>query len=217
MRTDWKVTTLTLAILLGACSKRPEQNATLPADLEQDLAKTAAANGELATAPRNFQPMRFVSAVEQSRPGVPAKRPATSHQHAHATSSHTPAPEPAVALAEQTAEIASTSESAAPEPVAAPKAAPQPADMGATIPSMPSSDGTGASGDVGAGSRGEGSGLGGLLGGIIGAVVIRGGHGGIDKCDPRTDGRMHPPIVGRPDFGLPLPTGAPTFPGSRRR
>jgi hypothetical protein len=66
------------------------------------------------------------------------------------------------------------------------------------------------------GDRGHGGGLGGLLGGLIGAVIIRGGHGGIDKCDPRTDGRANPTVIDRPDFGMPLPTGQ-TFPRSRQR
>jgi hypothetical protein len=70
-------------------------------------------------------------------------------------------------------------------------------------------------GQGGIGDRSAGGGLGGILGGIIGAVVIRGGHGGVDKCDPRTDGRRRGGIGGvfdRPDFGMPVPTGRPTFP-----
>jgi hypothetical protein len=62
-------------------------------------------------------------------------------------------------------------------------------------------------------------GLGGILGGIIGGVVIRGGHGGVDKCDPRTDGRGgRPPIFDQPNTGLPLPSGRgfPTIPMGRR-
>ena len=92
-----------------------------------------------------------------------------------------------------------------------------------TEPSAPASSPTAGRGDdgrsVGEGGIGErrsGGGLAGVLGGIIGAVVIRGGHGGVDKCDPRTDGRrrggMGGVLVDRPDFGLPLPTGRPTFP-----
>jgi hypothetical protein len=52
-------------------------------------------------------------------------------------------------------------------------------------------------------------------GAATGAVVIRGGHGGIDKCDPRTDGRRRGGMGGmmdRPDFGMPVPMGRPTFP-----
>jgi hypothetical protein len=42
-------------------------------------------------------------------------------------------------------------------------------------------------------------------------VVIRGGHGGVDKCDPRTDGRRTGGIyIMGPNSGMPLPTG--TFP-----
>ena len=52
-------------------------------------------------------------------------------------------------------------------------------------------------GQGGIGERRSGGGLGGVLAGIIGAVVIRGGHGGIDNCDPRIDGRRTGPH-GRP-------------------
>jgi hypothetical protein len=55
-----------------------------------------------------------------------------------------------------------------------------------------------------------------MLGGIIGAVVIRGGHGGRDKCDPRTDRRGGIVIARGPDLSMPLPTGQ-TFPRSRLR
>jgi hypothetical protein len=117
-------------------------------------------------------------------------------------------------------------------PVATPTPAPSPSTEPTVIaqqpaePQAPASAPTAGRGDdgrsIGEGGIGErrrGGGLGGVLGGIIGAVVIRGGHGGIDKCDPRTDGRrrggiggMGGVLIDRPDFGLPLPAGRPTFP-----
>jgi hypothetical protein len=79
--------------------------------------------------------------------------------------------------------------------------------------------GDGGSGDTGIGAGRSGGGLGGILGGIIGAVVIRGGIGGVDKCDPRTDGRRRRGrggiIGGYPIAGLPLPTGTTPFPRAR--
>ena len=102
------------------------------------------------------------------------------------------APEPIVIVQQPTAETAP-----APIPVSS-----GPADDGRSV------------GEGGIGERRPGGGVGGLLGGIIGAVVIRGGHGGVDKCDPRTDGRRGRGgvIARRPVFGMPSPVGRPTFP-----
>ena len=216
MRTDWKVTALSLALLLGACTSRPERTASLPADLEKDLAAAAATGGELATAPQRFQRMRFVSDIEQSRASVPAKRPRVSHHAVHPTVSAQPAEEEASDVAPDPV-VAAASE--APAPVSIPEAAaPEPAVVIAQHPSPePAVVQAGATSDGSVGESGHGGGLGGLLGGIIGAVVIRGGHGGPDKCDPRRDGRARPTVIDGPVFGLPLPIGRPTFPGPRRR
>jgi hypothetical protein len=99
-----------------------------------------------------------------------------------------------------------------PEPVVIaqrPTPDPLPADI---IPVSAPSDG----GMAERGRRGGigGIGIGDVMGGIIGGVVLRGGHGGRDKCDPRTDGRNRGPVFDRPTFGMPLPTGR-TFPGTR--
>ena len=49
---------------------------------------------------------------------------------------------------------------------------------------------TRAAGGVGGGSRGGGlGGIGEAIGTVIGVVIIRGGAGGVDHCDPRTDRR----------------------------
>ena len=94
-----------------------------------------------------------------------------------------------------------------PEPVAT---APEPGAEPAPLP-VPARGGSGADGGLGQRGRGRGiGGLGGILGGIIGGVVIRGGHGGVDKCDPRTDGRTGGIFIMGPNSGMPLPTG--TFP-----
>jgi hypothetical protein len=213
MRTTWKVSALSLVLVLGACDRRQEPVAAIPDDLKHDLALVSA-GGELATATRGYQRARFVSAIEQVKTAQPAPRPKrahhappamVSHQSASATTTEA-APEPGIAMTSESPEPVSTQAASPPEPTIVIAQQPEPMHM----PSGGS--------DAGMGDQGHGGGLGGLLGGIIGAVVIRGGHGGVDKCDPRTDGRMRPPvvIVERPDFGIPLPTGRP-FPGTRRR
>jgi len=213
MRTDWKVMTLSLG-LLSACSERSKEPATITDDLKRDLAVASASGGDLATAPQSYRRVRFVSDIEQSRAAVPAKRPKPLHHHATATASAPAAKEaldvaldPVVSMASESPEPAVTPEAPAPAPAVVIAQAPAPDPI--RSPSGPSSEGS-------MGDGGHGGGLGGLLGGIIGAVVIRGGHGGVDKCDPRTDGRARPPMTDRPTFGMPLPVGRPTFPGSRR-
>jgi hypothetical protein len=112
--------------------------------------------------------------------------------------------------------------SEAPTPVATPEAATTEPVVVAHKPTTETTEApvpvaqAGASDEIGARDRGRGSGWGGLLG-AIGAVVIRGGIGSVDKCDPRTDGRHGMPVIERPVvYGMPVPVGAPTFPGSRR-
>ena len=224
MRTDVKVAAISFAVVLGACNSRQEQATGLSEDLKRDLA-AAAAPGDLATAPSAYQRTRFVSDMEMNRARKPApklvasKRKTAPVRRAEAVSR--PADD---AVAEPN--VASNEERApAPAPVSAPEAintdpvviAQQPSEPSAPAPAPSAGRGDdGRSvGQGGIGDRSAGGGLGGILGGIIGAVVIRGGHGGIDKCDPRTDGRRRGGMGGmmdRPDFGMPVPMGRPTFP-----
>jgi hypothetical protein len=214
MRRYSTIATLSITVLLGACG-RSQQGADLPDDLKKDLAAASVGGGALTIAPSSGRSTRFVSDVEQWKGASSTKLPkAARHPVRHA----------ARAVAKESMHmgtapvVAVASETTTPEPIAA---APAPEPTMAIVPSsQPSTEPVGASSD-GAGDRGHGGGLGGLLGGIIGTVVLRGGHGGIDKCDPRTDGRR-PPVIGgtydtdgrarpattdRPDFGSPLPTG----------
>jgi hypothetical protein len=219
MRTDVKLATLSLAVLLGACSKREDQATGLSEDLKKDLAVASASASEFATAPSHYQPMRFVSAVEQARASTPAKRTVATKRRTKPVRRPEATAKPAPEVVEEPSLAAVESPAPSPAPEAVPTAptpepvviAQQPAGEPAPVPV-----GTGGGeGDAGMGARRSGGGLGGLLGGIIGAVVIRGGRGGVDHCDPRTDGRQRPPIFDRPDFGLPLPTGQ-RFPLRRR-
>jgi hypothetical protein len=214
MRRYTTVTTLSITFLLGACG-RPQQAADLPDDLKSDLAAASVGGGALAIAPQSRQPMRFVSDVEQWKGRSSAKLPkAARHPVRHEA---TPVARESMDMGTAPV-VAVASESTIPEPIAA---MPAPEPTTAIVPSsQPSSEPIGSGGD-----RGHGGGLGGLLGGIIGTVVLRGGHGGIDKCDTRTEGRGRPPLIGgrseedrvRPMVtDLPVATGT-IFPAGRRR
>jgi hypothetical protein len=221
MRTDFKVASLSLALALSACSRREEPTATLSDDLKRDLAAASSTNGDLATAPQSYQRMRFVSAAELPKKTEPAHRPSVAKRPIRPIVRNSPRAEP---TPERTREPDATTVAQAPAPVPASEAPipepvviaqrPTPDYTPSSIPSTMPSDG-----GIGEGRRGGGvGGLGGILGGIIGGVVIRGGHGGVDKCDPRTDGRNRPPIYDQPNTGMPLPTGRsfPVIPMGRR-
>jgi hypothetical protein len=203
MRTEGKVAALSLALLVSACSKRPEPTASLPADLQKDLAAASASANQLATAPQSYQRMRFVSDIERSHASVRVESPKVAKRHEHMTASQHASANPIVSMASHSLEAVSTpAETPAPEPtiVVAARPAPEPMVMQAGGPS-----------DV----IDEGRGIGSVLGGIMSGVVIRGGHAGPDKCDPRTDARARGTIGGRPDFSMPSPVGQPIF-GRRR-
>lgn len=215
MRKHLKVATLSLAVFAGACGTSKEQSATLPDDLQKDLAAASAPASDLATAPKSFEPTRYVSEMERTTGPTRVKTMVKTKRRTKPM----PRPEPVRKPAEEVAaaDVAGTSEMAPsttkapapsdlptiPEPVAT---TPEPGARPAPSP-VPSA---GGSGDGGIGERRRGRGLGGLLGGIFGGVVIRGGHGGVDKCDPRTDGRTGGIFIMGPNSGMPLPTG--TFP-----
>jgi hypothetical protein len=223
MRTDVKVATLSLAVFLGACNARQEQATGLSEDLKKDLAVASSSASDLATAPKSYQRARFVSDVEMSRVKTPAPRPVKAKRRtapvrrpeAVSRPASDVVEEPTVASNEELAPApaaVAVATSSTPEPVVINQ---QPTEETAPAP-VPVSTGRGddgrSVGEGGIGDRSTGRGIGGLLGGIIGAVVIRGGHGGVDKCDPRTDGRRGGIMTQRPDFGMPSPVGRPTFP-----
>jgi len=220
MRKHVKVAALSLAVFAGACGTKKESTAALPDDLQKDLAAASAPGSDLATAPKSFEKTQVVSAMERTSGTTRVKVIAKSKRHTKPMLRPEPVNHPAEMVA--AADVAGTSEMA-PSPT---EKQPVPSDL-PTIPEpvattprpgsepAPGPVPTGGSGQGGAGSgrRGGGiGGLGGIFGGIIGAVVIRGGHGGVDHCDPRTDGRSRTGgiyIMG-PNSGMPLPTG--TFP-----
>jgi hypothetical protein len=229
MRTDVKVAAISFAIVLGACNSRQEQATGLSEDLKRDLAAAAAPAGDLATAPRAYERTRFVSDVEMNRAKKPVPKPVASKRKTKPAPRPEPVSKPAEDVVSDPTVASNEAITPAPAPVAAPTSstpepavvAQQPTDepVPGPQPAIPGRGDDGRSvGQGGIGERRSGGGLGGLLGGIIGAVVIRGGHGGIDKCDPRTDGRRRGGMIigggmmGGPDLGMPLPAGRPTFP-----
>jgi hypothetical protein len=221
MRKHVKVATLSLAVFAGACGTSKEKTATLPDDLQKDLAAASAPASDFATTPKSFEPTLVVSAVERTAASAPAKVMVKTKRRTKPVRRPEPVRKPAVEVA--SAEVAGTAEMAPapsartpapsdmptiPEPIAT---APEPGARPAPDP-IPARGGSGEGG-IGSGRRGGGiGGLGGILGGIFTGVVIRGGHGGVDKCDPRTDGRRTGSIyISGPNSSMPaLPTG--TFP-----
>jgi hypothetical protein len=220
MRTNWHVPALSLAVVLVSCSKPQEPAATISDDLKRDLA--AASATDLAPAQKSYERARFVSPIEQTRPGTPARTAARTPApvvaraaHAgHDMTEHAPAAAPAAEPA--VAEAVATLEAEAPATVATPTAsAPAPSEVivqGAPREPEPIRVSVGRPGTM-IGDDGVG-GLGGLIGasdGIAGAV-IRGGGVGEDKCDRRAHagGRPAMPTSGRPTFRMP------SFPGGRR-
>ena len=216
MRTNWHVPALTLAVVLASCSRPQEPAAAISDDLKRDLA-AASASTELT--PKSYERTRFVSSIEQTRPGVPARTAApvvARDEHSgHDMTAHEPAPAPA---AEPTVAAAvATLEAETPVTIATPAAsAPAPSEVivqGAPREPEPIRVSTGRPGTM-IGDDGVG-GLGGIIGvadGIAGAV-IRGGPVGEDKCVPHGrggGGRAAMPTSGRPTFRMP------SFPSGRR-
>ena len=142
---------------------------------------------------------QVVSAVERTTPPAP-KRITQSQRVAR----HTPAPRSRPAPVE--VEEAAVSEEVEPMPVEVAEEPVEVAPLPSPRPQPVATTGAGVDrGDIGSG-RGDG------IGSIIG-VVLRGGHGGIDDCDPRLDGRR-----GRGRGSIAINDRIPvigTFPGGR--
>jgi outer membrane biosynthesis protein TonB len=210
-----------VAMGLGAiaCGTKQEQSASIAAGLQSDLAAAGASESGLALASADYQPMRFVSSMEQVKPAVPSKRESPAPQPAKA-----PKPRPKAKRAPAPAptpepQVVAEADAPEPEPQQTPSEAPEPEPQPVVIVQQPSPEPSrapvGNTGDGGAGNRGNGGGWGGILGGIIGAVVIRGGSGGVDHCDPRTDGRVRPTYPNVPIARQPRVNTGGVFGGHR--
>jgi len=169
------------AVLLAACSS--DKKTSMDDDLKKSLELASSSDGiTLANSSANAG-QQIVSAIEQTTP--PTKQPAPSNRVRH----HKPAPKspPQVVEAKAPATITQPQEQTVAQlPVAndPTPVSPRPQPVPVSYPS-----GASSGGDDGRVNSG-GSGVGAVLGTILG-VVIRGGvvGGGVDNCDPRTDGR----------------------------
>lgn len=222
-----KLSVLPVAALALACAPGKSSDETaLNADLKRDLEAASASSVELASTARDYQPTRFVSAIESPRASTPVRRRTVRR----------PVAAPAAALEEETAKTPDPAPEARVEVAEAeptPPEAPAPAidtPTSVAVTPRPTPVGTApAPVDVGRGGTGGGSGGGGLggigeaIGTVIGVVVVRGGRGGIDHCDPRTDRRPTNGPVAYPDPRIPTRAGGgviaqnpiprrPTFP-----
>jgi hypothetical protein len=207
-----KLSVLPVAAFAVACGrgKSTQEQSALSADLKRDLAAASASGVELASNVGDYQPTRFVSAIESPKSSAPVARRNVRRPVARPASlgagevakTPDPAPENKVDVPEpqpSTEVPAPTIDT--PTNVAV---TPRPTPVG----TAPATTDAGAGG-VGGGSSGGGlGGIGEAIGTVIGVVIIRGGAGGVDHCDPRTDRRptngpigMSPPIFNPPPMG----------------
>jgi hypothetical protein len=86
---------------LVACGPQPERDGVPDAALQQDLDQARTRALELASSAQSYQPMRFVSAIEQAQPDNDVREPVDVVRPAVAESIHvTPPSVEAVALVE---------------------------------------------------------------------------------------------------------------------
>jgi hypothetical protein len=180
-----------LSAFLLACGG--DAGKALSDDLQKDL-EASASKIELAGQPDTYQPMRFVSELEQGKTAEPVERARTPRRVAAKTAGQdrnettSPAPE-----AEQEVQVASVTSEApqAPEPTPDAPTVPSVAPRPASLPvDMPAERGRGeGSGGVGRGQDGTGIGIGDIIG-----VVIRGGGVGPDHCPPPRGRRPRGPV-----------------------
>ena len=166
---------------LAACKGK---DAASGDDLAKDLAMVSTPDG-LTLAPAGAA-RTTVSAAEQLAPvhsHIAPSRASSPHRVRHRDRT---SPEVAVTPVTATETPEAAVAAATPQPTAEPS---RPTPVG-PIPS--GSGGSGGSGTgsagTGSGSHGSGPGIGDVIGTVFG-VVIRGGIGDDDHCDPRTDGR----------------------------
>ncbi len=201
MRTTVRFGGAVMALVLAACSGTKElADKGFLEDLELASAATPIAlqkSGDAA---------QVVSAIERTSPPAP-KRVAPSRRVAK----YKPAPR-AVPAPVETAVAGDVSEEL--EPVLVSETPVEVASLPSPRPQPVYSPGAGSEGDGVGNERSDG------IGSIIG-VVLRGGHAGVDDCDPRTDGRRRRggmavnnriPVIGT----FPAGRIQGTFPGSGR-
>ena len=211
MRKFVMISVLPVAAFAVACGRgKSNDSASLSADLKKDLEAASSSSVELASTARGYQQTRFVSAIESPTQSAPVRRRNVRRPVARPTAANEqelakapdPAPENKVEVAEP--DVAQTEAPAptidTPTQVAV---SPRPTPVG----NAPASTDVG-SGGIGGGSGGGGlGGIGEAIGTVIGVVVIRGGAGGVDHCDPRRDGRPSNGPIGLPNPRVPTRAG----------
>jgi len=214
-----KISVLPVAALAVACGRgKSNDQAALNADLKRDLEAATASGVELASTVRDYQPTRFVSAIESPRTSAPVRHRNVRRPVAKPTASNDqdiakapdPAPENKVAVADP--EPSKETPAPAIDTPTNVAVTPRPTPVG----SAPAPTDAGAGGSGAAATHGGGlGGIGEAIGTIIGVVVIRGGAGGVDHCDPRTDRRPTNGPIMFPDPRMPPPAGGSRIPQNR--
>ncbi len=195
MRTHYVVATISLAAALTACNRQQDA----PTSAQAGTSPAFAASSDLATAPRPYQRMRFVSEIEQSKGSVTARSPEHARHASRATASHSDA------LSTTRVALASLGTSApVPVSVAASSAAAPSIAIASTQAAPPMTVPVAAASEVVA-DRGHG------LGGLVGSVMIRGGVGPNGKCDPRSDAQAAGMLAGRPNSAMPMMPSSSVF------
>ena len=199
MRTIIRLSGIGAVLALAACGGN---DVAMSDDFRKDL-ELAASTSPITLASAQTGP-QVVSAIERT---APAPRRVTSSQR---VARHVPAPRSTPAPVE--VEEADVIEEIEEAPVDISETPVEVASLPSPRPQPVASTGIGSgNGDIGTSRRG-GIGAGEILAGAgIIAVVLRGGHGGIDDCDPRVDGRR-----GRMAVNNRMPPVIGTFPGSGR-
>ena len=170
-------------VLLAACSG--DKKSAMDDDLKNALELASNEGIALANGAGDLD-MQVVSAIERTTPPT-RKQTASTRVRRHRAAPKAP---PRVVQTEALASVSETEmQSVAPEPVAydPTPVSPRPQPVAVSYPSGPSSGG-----DDGRVSEGSTAGvvIGSILGAVIrGGTVGGGGIGGVDRCDPRTDGR----------------------------
>lgn len=170
-------------VLLAACSG--DKKSAMDDDLKNALELASNEGIALANSAGDLD-MQVVSAIERTTPPT-RKQTASTRVRRHRAAPKAP---PRVVQTEALASVSETEmQSVAPEPVAydPTPVSPRPQPVAVSYPSGPSSGG-----DDGRVSEGSTAGvvIGSILGAVIrGGTVGGGGIGGVDRCDPRTDGR----------------------------
>jgi hypothetical protein len=186
---------LPVAALALACGRQDaDESAVLADDLKRDLQAASSSGVELAATARDFKQTQVVSMLESPQTSAPVRKRTVRKPVAQPLAANEPeekkAPDPAPENKMDVAEPTPAEETPAPSIDTPTQVAvsPRPTPVGAA----PAPVDAGAGG-VGGGSAGGGlGGVGEAIGTIIGVVVTRGGGGGIDHCDPRTDRRRPP-------------------------